>query len=166
MRRREKVSSASALSTFLPRMLAATSLSLRALVRIDRVIALASLSESERLRCGLLMALFLCRLLVARRMAVEGPGRRELAEFVTDHVLGDEHRNDLRTVVNLDGQADELRKDRRPAAPGLDRRIAATGTRGFRLLQQIPVDERAFPKRTCHGLPLTATSCDRGDCAR
>src|SRR3546814_7858147 len=83
-------------------------------------------------------------------MAVKRAGRREFAELVTDHVLGHQHRDELLAVVNAEGQADELRQDRRAARPGLDDLIAAGAARGLRLLQQIAVDERAFPDRTGH----------------
>ena len=51
---------------------------------------------------------------------MERAGRRELAELVTDHLLGDEHRNVLVTVVDAEGESDELRQDGRAAAPNLD----------------------------------------------
>src|SRR6185437_1253427 len=56
-------------------------------------------------------------------------------------------------VVNTEGQADELRQDGRAAAPDLNDLVAARGPRRIRLLQHVPVDERAFPERTSHGLP-------------
>jgi hypothetical protein len=62
-------------------------------------------------------------------MAVEGAGRREFAELVADHVLGDEDRNMLLAVVDAEGQADELRQDRGAAAPDLDDFVARRGTR-------------------------------------
>ena len=58
-------------------------------------------------------------------MAVEGAGRRELAEFVTDHVLGHQHRDEFVAVVDAEGQPDELREDGRAARPGLDDLVAA-----------------------------------------
>ena len=45
------------------------------------------------------------RLAVAR-VAVERARRRELAELVADHVLGDEHRDELAAVVHREGQPD------------------------------------------------------------
>ncbi len=56
---------------------------------------------------------------------VEGARRRELAELVADHVLGDQHRNVLLAVVDAEGEAHELRQDRRAARPGLDHVLAA-----------------------------------------
>src|SRR6478609_10674458 len=82
---------------------------------------------------------------------MEGPGRRELAELVTDHFLVDGHRNVLLTVVDAEGQADELRQDRRATAPDLDDVVTARAARRFRLLQDRSFDKRAFPHRTNHG---------------
>src|SRR5581483_3968283 len=53
-------------------------------------------------------------------------------------------------VMHAEGEPDELRQDRRAAAPGLDHFRAARRARGIRFLQQITVDERAFPNRTSH----------------
>ena len=53
--------------------------------------------------------------------------------------------NVLVAVVDAEGDADELRQDRRAARPGLDHVLAAGRARGFRLLEQIAVDERTFP---------------------
>ena len=44
-------------------------------------------------------------------MAAEGPGRRELAELVPDHVFGDVDRHELVAVVHGDGGADHERCD-------------------------------------------------------
>src|SRR5579863_272756 len=83
-------------------------------------------------------------------MAVEGPGRRELAKFVADHVLGDEDRNEFVAVVNAKGQPDELREDRRASRPRADDLVAPRAARLLRLLQEIAVDKRAFPYRASH----------------
>src|SRR5947209_11330218 len=87
-------------------------------------------------------------------MAVEGAGRRKLAELHADHFLIDGHRHELAAVVDIEGQADELRQDRRAARPGLDRRSGALVLRAFRLLQKRKLDERTFPDGTGHGLTL------------
>src|SRR5262249_45988930 len=118
-------------------------------------------SVSERLCCGLLtgtsrIARLLGDFLVAG-MAVECPRRRELAEFVTHHVFGHEHRNVLETVVDAEGQADELRQDGRTPRPDLDDVLAGRAARGLCLLQHIAVDKRAFPNRTRHCLTLASS---------
>src|SRR3954452_2092777 len=87
-------------------------------------------------------------------MAVERARRREPAELHSDHFLIDGHRHELAAVVDIEGEADELRQDRRTARPSLDRRSAALFLRRFSLLQQRKLDERTFPDGTGHGLTL------------
>src|SRR5690242_5339187 len=98
MRLRENSRSASALATFLPRMSAATRLSLRGLTRIVRMTACASVSDSVRGCFFLLIALASALARAGRgaaralRLAVgsmpkERAGRSELTELVTDHFL-------------------------------------------------------------------------------
>src|SRR6202011_5926163 len=89
-------------------------------------------------------ALSLLGFLVAR-MAVEGPGRRKLAELVTDHFLVDRNRHMLLAVVDTEGETDELRQDRRASAPDLDDVMTAGRAGGICLLEQRTLDERAFP---------------------
>src|ERR1700688_4851192 len=139
MRLRENSRSESAVATFLPRMSCANRLSFCGLIRSMRATALASVSESARSRFFLLMTKPLpasrrtagrrcrsgsrCRTwrarrtgafgLAIRRVAVERAGRRELAEFVADHFLGDDHRDVLLAVVDAEGEAHELREDGR-----------------------------------------------------
>src|SRR5579863_6081320 len=163
MRRREKVSSASAAAASLPRIVWATRLSLRALVRSARRKAEASVSSSRRWAAGLLMRTCSCGLahlgspsaptgpLVAG-MPVEGPGRREFAKLVADHILGHQDRDEFVPVIDAEGQSDKLRKDRRAPRPRPDHLVAATPARLFRLFQEVAVDERAFPYRACHAL--------------
>src|SRR4051794_17991885 len=111
-----------------------------------RAIALASLSGRTRSRFGLLIAQSSSLLgFFIARMAMEGPGRRELAELVTDHFLVDRHRHVLLAVVDAEHEAHELRQDRRAAAPDLDHVMTAGRTRGIRLLEQRTFNERAFP---------------------
>ena len=54
-------------------------------------------------------------------MTAEGPGRRELAELVPDHALGDEDRDELLPVVHREGVPDEIRDDGAPTRPCLQR---------------------------------------------
>src|SRR4051812_20643997 len=158
MRRGEKVNSATAVAASLPRIIWATRFSLRGLVRSARRKADASLSSSRRSALGFpIQALLLGPPgpFIAG-MAVEGAGRRELAEFVADHVLGHQHRDEFVAVVDAESQPDELREDGRPARPRPDHLVAARGARLLGLLQEIAVDEWAFPYRACHALsPLS-----------
>src|SRR3569833_1113593 len=94
----EKVSSASAFSTFLPRIIWATRFSFCPLVRSRRRTALASLSLSARLVLGLPMLLPLG--LLVGRMPVVGAGRGELAKLVADHLFRDGDRDMLVAVVD------------------------------------------------------------------
>src|SRR5271165_6459955 len=127
MRRREKVSSASAAEAVLPRIACATRLSLRGLVRRPRMDAAASLSSSRRSAAGLPMSAP-SRLLVAG-VAIKCPGRCELAELVADHVFSDQHRDEFVPVIDAEGEPDKLRKDRRPARPSADHLIARSEER-------------------------------------
>src|SRR3977135_4356278 len=107
----EKVSVARAVSARCPRIDCATRLSLRGLVRILRPMALACTSESVRFFAGLpIIGCLLLHLAVAG-VTVEGPGGGELAEFVTDHVFADDHRDMLLAVIDAEGEPDELRQD-------------------------------------------------------
>src|SRR5215213_9444336 len=99
-------------------------------------------------------------------MAIEGTGRRELAELVADHLLSHLHRNVLVAVVDAEQQPDELRQDRGAAAPDPDHLVATRSARGLCLLQQVAVDERAFPNRTRHAAFPSTSSCVRGGSPR
>src|SRR5260370_34913314 len=145
MRRREKVSSASALAASLPRIISATRFSLRGLVRRARRTAEASVSSSRRSAACLPISAP-PRPLVAG-VPVEGPGWRKLAEFVADHILGHQHRDEFVPVIDAKGQPDELRKDRRAPRPSPDHFVAARGARLLRLFEQIAIDDTPFPYR-------------------
>ena len=86
-----------------------------------------------------------CGFFVVGGVVVERARRREFAEFVADHVLGDEHWDMLVAVVHAEREAHELRQDGGTARPGLDHFIAATTTYGLHLLQEVTVDKGAFP---------------------
>src|ERR1700744_255131 len=105
IRLREKASSARALSTFLPRIIAATRLSLMALVLIVRRTALASLSLSAR--CVFCLPILLPLGLLVGRVPVIGAGRGELAKLVADHLFVDADRHMLVAVVDTEGEPDE-----------------------------------------------------------
>src|SRR5258705_1065864 len=162
---RDNLRSASAVETFLPRIRPATRLSFCGLTRSMRATALASFSGSVRSWAFLLMgSASRCRRrrggcgrggwrartgaafrLAVRRMAVEHARRRELAELVADHLLGDQHGNVLLPVVDAERQPDEVRQDGRAAAPDPDHLVPAGGARRFCLLEPIAVNEWALP---------------------
>src|SRR5215213_1830533 len=101
-----------------------------------------------------MLACSLAATLLVGRVTVERTRRRELAELHSDHVFIDRHRHELATVVDIEGQADELRQNRRATRPGLDRGALRGVLRSFRFLQQRKLDERTFPDGTGHGLTL------------
>src|SRR6185312_8649820 len=90
------------------------------------------------------------RLPVILDVALERPGRRELAELVPDHRLGDEHRNMLAAVVHRERVPDHVGNDRRAARPGLDDLLRVLLVLGVDLLQQMVVDERALLQAAWH----------------
>src|SRR6218665_811530 len=106
----ENLSVASAPVTSLPRMRSSTSPAFCAEVRTLREVAVA---------CTIVVPL-LPGLLGLQGVPLEGPRRGELAELVTDHVLGHVHRHELLAVVHRERVADHLGDHRRPARPGLD----------------------------------------------
>src|SRR5688572_16629297 len=129
MRFCENSRSASAVATFLPRISCATRFSFCGLTRSMRATALASFSGNARGVAALPILLGPLRLPVGG-MAVEGARRRELAELVADHLLGHVDRDVLLAVIDAEGEPDELRQDRRAAAPDLDHLVAGRGPRG------------------------------------
>ena len=54
------------------------------------------------------------------------PGNCELAELVSDHVLGDIHWDELPPIVNCECQSEKVRNDHRATAPCLDDGVATT----------------------------------------
>src|SRR5208283_1731333 len=85
-------------------------------------------------------------------VGLEDPGGGELAELVADHVLRDVHGDEQLAVVDVEGVADEVRRDGRAARPRLDRFARAGLDRLLDLLEQVVVDEEAFLDGTCHGV--------------
>src|SRR5688572_9970313 len=126
----ENLSRLTARSADRPRTWSATRRAFWAEMRALRRIAFASMVIS-----------LLARLLVAA-VTLEGPGEREFAELVSDHVLVDQNRDVVLAVMDGQREADHLRQDHRATRPGLDRLLV--GTRGLHLLHQVVVDERAF----------------------
>src|SRR4029077_8518330 len=171
MRLRENSRSASALATFLPRIICATRLSFCGEIRSILVTAFASLSSRSLSRWRLPMTILFnpCPLACRRRgcgrsrsrtrrrrracalgfavgrMAVEHPGRRKLAELVTDHFFVHEHRNVLLAVIDAEIQPHELRQNGRTPAPYPDHFVAARRAGGLCLAQQVAIDKRTFP---------------------
>src|SRR5947209_1356382 len=83
-------------------------------------------------------------------VAAEGPGRRELAELVTHHRLGHEHRDVLAPVVHGDRVAEHRRHDHRAARPRLDDVLGALVVLRVHLLHQVVVDEGTLLQTPWH----------------
>jgi len=63
---------------------------------------------------------------------------------VSNHVLGDEDRDELVTVVNGDCHSDHERGDGGSARPGLDDPAVADSADALDLLGQVLVDKRSL----------------------
>src|ERR1700761_3956247 len=83
-------------------------------------------------------------------VAAEGPRGRELAELVTHHRLGDEHRDVLAAVMNRDGVTEHGRDDHGPPGPGLDNGLGALFVLDVHLFHQVVVDEGPLLQATRH----------------
>src|SRR3954462_9374013 len=108
-------------------------------------------------------------------VTAERAGRRELAELVPDHRLGDEHRDVLAAVVHRKGVTEHCRDDHRSARPRLDDVLRALVVLRVDLLHQMVVDEGALFEAAWHGslAPSAASwlyaggrSCGRCPCGR
>src|SRR3546814_11251647 len=84
--------------------------------------------------------------LLVSGVAGEGARRRELAQLMADHFLIDEDGDELAAVVDVERQPNELRQDRRPARPGLDRCAGTCVLFGLSLLPKADFDERKIGK--------------------
>src|ERR1044072_5623302 len=87
-------------------------------------------------------------------MPTKRPGRRELAELVPDHLLGDEHGHVLAAVVDRDRVPDHLREDGRGARPGADHPLLVLLVHRLDAAHQPLLDERPFLAAPAHLLPL------------
>jgi hypothetical protein len=79
-----------------------------------------------------------------RTVLLEDTRRRELAEFVTDHVLSDKNRNEGTSVVNVKSMSDEIWSYRGTARPSLDGLLDVTFVEFVDLFEEFPLHERAF----------------------
>ena len=78
-------------------------------------------------------------------MAAEGTGGGELAQLVSDHILGDIHGNVTAAVVDGDGVSDEGRENRGGTGPGLDDLLVAALVHLIDSLQQLGGGEGKSP---------------------
>jgi len=77
-------------------------------------------------------------------MTTECPSGRKLSQFVTHHIFCYVDIDVHATVVNEEGVAHKLRRDRALARPGLDRLLAPGLVELLNFAQESWVDERAF----------------------
>src|SRR5262245_42669702 len=98
------------------------------------------------------------RLHFTRRVAAEGPRRRELAQLVSDHVLGHVQLDELAAVMDFEFQPDELRHDGAGAAPCADRTTSAAGARLLRFAEQHLIHVRALLSASRHLQPQSFSS--------
>src|SRR3954447_16178615 len=138
-------------------------LSRRALTRLRSIVLISRLSRLCSCCCGLLRtwvaaASAATALPVVLDVSAVGAGRRELAELVTDHRVGHEHRDVLATVVHRDRVADHGRHDHRATRPRLDHVVRALVVLAVHLLDQVVVDEGTLLQAARHVLaPFLAT---------
>src|SRR5262245_45061531 len=110
-----KRSSSSASSALRPRISCTVGRILRGATSAYRCVALYSIAVYPLLGRGLLPA----------GVPLEQPGRRELAELVTDHVFRHVQLHEDAAVVDQERLLDEVRQDRAVARPRLDRLAVA-----------------------------------------
>src|SRR6266536_1543331 len=96
-------------------------------------------------------------------MAAEQPGRRELAELVADHLLGDEHGHVLAPVVDRDRVPDHLGEDRRGARPGADHPLVPGRVHFFDSFHEALFYEGPLLARTTHLALLLAAAAAPDD---
>jgi len=75
---------------------------------------------------------------------LEDAGRCKFPKFVADHVFRHEDRNEGTSVVNVKGVPDKIRSHRGTAGPGFDRFLDIAFVELVDLLEELPLDERAF----------------------
>src|SRR5690606_12309177 len=84
------------------------------------------------------------------RMTLVGPGDGKFAELMPHHVLGDEHRHMLPSVMDGNGQSDHVGQHHGAARPGLDRStVVRLGCRRH-LLCKVRIDKWSFSNGTWH----------------
>src|ERR1044072_1002710 len=140
----------------MPRMRSTTRRAFMGVTRMYRAWALASMVVPSVSVMSLFRRSATTRLTVVLLVAAEGAGRRELAELVADHRLGDEHRDVLAAVVHRDRVAEHGRDDHRAAGPGLDDVLGAGFVLRVHLLDEVVVDEGPLLETTRHLNPLLA----------
>ena len=92
-------------------------------------------------------------LVAARRMALELPRRRELAELVAHHVFSEIHRHELLAVVHRERVTDHLGHHGRTARPRLDDLASRSSDSSPRLVRRWVSTNGTFFSERAHVLP-------------
>src|SRR5258706_12336347 len=90
---------------------------------------------------------------IGARVAAKGPGGGELAELVSDHVLGEVDRDEFLPVVHRDGVPDHLRHDRGAPRPGLEDLLLVAPVHLLDATPQHRIHESALLDASRHGSP-------------
>ena len=77
-------------------------------------------------------------------MFLKYSGRRELAEFMPDHVLGHKDRDERLTIVNHESVPDEIRRDHGTTGPCLHRLLDSGGVHLVDLLEKMRLHKRSL----------------------
>src|SRR6267142_2109906 len=85
-----------------------------------------------------------------RAVTAEQPRRREFAELVAHHVLGDVHGDELVPVVHRERVADEVGGDGAPPRPGLEHLLLVPLVEGANLHHQRLLDVRTLLDAASH----------------
>src|SRR5919112_94032 len=145
-------------------------LSRRALTRLRSIVLIVSTLSTLSVSAGTRRAAASAAtaLPVVLDVPAVGAGRCELAQLVTDHRVGDEHRDVLAAVVHGDRVADHGRDDHRATGPRLDDVVRALVVLSVQLLDQVVVHEGTLLQAARHGvvslalLAGAATTDDQG----
>ena len=84
-------------------------------------------------------------------MTLVGARRRELTQLVSYHVVTDQNRNVLATVMNGKRQPNHFREDHGTARPSFNWTLVAAVIALENLVQEMMINERSFFDRTWHG---------------
>ena len=87
-------------------------------------------------------------------MAPESTRKRELSEFMADHVFGHKHILKRSTIVYLESVPHKLGHNRARTGPGFDRHAPATLSLSLYLSVELFVDVWSFFQTSTHGFVL------------
>src|SRR5882757_606798 len=137
----------------------------RAFIGVTRTyVARANAVRTSSSGCVIVITSSPPRATVVPDVPAERARRRELAQLVAHHALGDEHRDVLAAVVHGDRVPEHVGDDRRAPRPGLDHSLGIRVVGDVDLLEQVVVDERPLLQTAWHsGLPLLVRTTTADD---